>query len=83
VGLSLLAAGVVDYALLTDLPGVVPLLELNVSYNSSVIDPSRAVVLPLSWPDGTAAVSNLSGPDGMQLQPPFDLIVGGDLVYYR
>jgi predicted nicotinamide N-methyase len=83
VSLCLLAAGVVDRALLTDIPALVPQLETNVAHNSSVIEPGHALVLPLSWAHAADVASSMKGPDGMQLQPPFRLIVGSDLIYYR
>lgn len=92
----------VDYSLLTDIPDMLPHLQSNVEHNSSVLDPTRALVLPLRWAEA-ADVAQLQ-PGGQQqlsqqrrrgfgvqrgvqlpaqLQPPFELIVGSDLIYYR
>lgn len=102
VSLSLLAAGTVDYALLTDIPDMLPHLQSNVQHNSSVLDPQKALVLPLRWAEAAdvAALHQLGQQQqrqhqrlhmsgyGMQqlpvqLQPPFEFIVGSDLIYYR
>lgn len=102
VSLSLLAAGAVNYALLTDIPDMLPHLQSNVQHNSSVLDLQKALVLPLRWaePADVAALQQLGQqqqrqhqrlglrghgiqPPPAQLQPPFELIVGSDLIYYR
>lgn len=102
VSLCLLAAGVVDCTLLTDIPDMLPHLQSNVEHNSSVLDPSRALVLPLRWAEA-ADVAGLQQAGRqqlaqrqrrgfgrqqaaqlppVQLRPPFELIVGSDLIYY-
>lgn len=101
VSLSLLAAGVVDYALLTDIPDMLPHLQSNVQHNTGVLDPQRALVLPLRWAEAAdvAALQQLgqqqqqwqqwcsirgeAARPPVHLQPPFELIVGADLIYYR
>jgi hypothetical protein len=104
VSLSLLAAGVVDYALLTDIPDMLPHLQSNVQHNAGVLDAQRALVLPLRWAEAADVaglqqlgqqqqqqrqqqqlwhVRGQTARPPVQLQPPFELIVGSDLVYYR
>eukprot|EP00879_Flechtneria_rotunda_P008788 GHRR01009204.1.p1 GENE.GHRR01009204.1~~GHRR01009204.1.p1 ORF type:complete len:287 (+),score=113.14 GHRR01009204.1:533-1393(+) len=76
VSLSLLAAGVVQKALITDIPDMLPHLQLNVHHNDAVLDHTKAVVRPLRW--GNKADVAVLQP----FKPPFDLIVGSDLIYY-
>lgn len=120
VSLCLLAAGVVDYAVVTDIPDMLPQLLSNVRHNSGVLDVSKALVLPLRWAEaadvaalqqlGQAALQQQQRPPHAvhirqpfqeqqqqlllqrpqqtqlqqpQLQPPFEVIVGSDLIYYR
>lgn len=102
VSLCLLAAGAVDYALLTDIPDMLPHLQSNVEHNSSMLEPQRALALPLRWSaeNDVAALQQLGQQQQQrqrwqggarrqmtqpqpQLQPPFDLVVGSDLIYYR
>jgi predicted nicotinamide N-methyase len=101
VSLCLLAAGVVDYAVLTDIPDMLPHLQSNAEHNSGVLNQQRALVLPLRWSEAAdvAALQRLGQQQQRrrrpqlvrealpklppQLQPPFDLIVGSDLIYYR
>jgi predicted nicotinamide N-methyase len=74
VSLSLLAAGAVDSAIITDIPDMLPHMLSNVQYNSNVIRTSTALVRSLRWgqPQDVAALA--------PHQP--DIIVGADLVYY-
>ena len=76
VSLSLLAAAAVRSALITDIPDMLPHLQQNVAQNSSTLNPRLAHVKALRWslPADIAALS--------PFQPPFDLIVGADLIYY-
>jgi predicted nicotinamide N-methyase len=76
VSLSLLAAGAVHRAVITDIPDMTAHLESNVHHNAALFNPTRAVVKPLRW--GEAADVKGLAPFG----PPFQLIVGSDLVYY-
>eukprot|EP00878_Enallax_costatus_P034224 GHUV01037914.1.p1 GENE.GHUV01037914.1~~GHUV01037914.1.p1 ORF type:complete len:266 (-),score=61.15 GHUV01037914.1:23-820(-) len=76
VSLCLLAAGAVQRAIITDIPGMVAHLQQNVYHNDAVLDPQHAVVRPLRW--GEAAGIAALRP----YQPPFDVIVGSDLIYY-
>ena len=73
VGLAAAATSTFSRVVLTDLPSVAPLLERNAERN-----PGRASVevevLPLRWEDA-AAVRTAAA------RGPFDLIVGGDLLY--
>jgi predicted nicotinamide N-methyase len=76
VSLSLLAAGAVDAAIITDIPDMLPHMSSNVQYNSNVIRTSTALVRSLRWgqPEDVAALA--------PHHPPFDIILGADLVYY-
>lgn len=76
VSLSLLAAGVVQRAIVTDIPDMVPHLQANVHHNSRVVNPAQALVRQLRWGEA-ADVKGLA-----PFQPPFQLIVGSDLIYY-
>jgi predicted nicotinamide N-methyase len=76
VSLSLLAAGAVHRAVITDIPDMTSHLQFNVQHNSALFNPTRAVVKPLRWGEGSD-VKGLA-PYG----PPFQLILGSDLVYY-
>eukprot|EP00877_Chromochloris_zofingiensis_P003769 jgi/Chrzof1/13393/Cz07g31110.t1 len=76
VSLCLLAAGVVECAIITDIPDMLPHLALNVERNKQLIQPGTAHVHALRW-------SNISDTACLSpFKPPFDLIVGSDLVYY-
>jgi hypothetical protein len=76
VSLSLLAAGAVHRAVITDIPDMTAHLQSNVHHNAALFNPTRAIVKPLRW--GEAADTKGLAPFG----PPFQLIVGSDLVYY-
>ena len=73
VGLAAAARGTFWRVVLTDLPSVVPLLRRNAEANRT---PTSAMVeaLPLRWEDGEARRR-------VAARGPFDLIVGGDLLY--
>jgi hypothetical protein len=76
VSLSLLAAEAVRCALITDIPDMLPHLQHNIAHNAAILNPRLAHVKALRWsfPADVAALA--------PLHPPFDLIVGADLVYY-
>ena len=75
VSLALLACGCVEHVTITDIPDVLPFIQLNAARNADAVDARRMSVLPLRW--GAAAdIAALSR------RPPFDLLVGSDLVYY-
>jgi len=77
VSLALLASGRVQKAIITDIPDMLAHLQHNVHYNTAVLDPARAIVKPLRWGD-------LGDVEALKpYKPPFDLIVGSDLIYYR
>jgi predicted nicotinamide N-methyase len=76
VSMSLLAAGAVHRAVITDIPDMTAHLQSNVHHNAALFNPTRAIVKPLRW--GEAADAKGLAPFG----PPFQLIVGSDLVYY-
>ena len=74
VGISAAASGKFAEVVLSDLPTVVPLLQRNVASNTGACSGCRIEVLPLAW-DDTAALQRVAH------SGPFDLIVGGDLLY--
>ena len=74
MGLSLLAANAVDALVLTDIPDMLRHLQLNLQHNSRVVNGMRAAVAPLRW-SNAGDVAALA-----PHRPPFDLIVGADLV---
>lgn len=71
VSLSVLAAGVVDYAVLTDIPDMLPHLQSNVEHNSAVLDSRRALVLPLRWAEAAdvGALQQLGQQQHQQWRP--------------
>lgn len=76
VSLSLLACGCLSSATVTDIPDVLPFLTHNISLNQHLFRRSIVHIQPLRW-----AVED----DVKHLKPrapPFDLIVGSDLIYY-
>lgn len=76
VGISAAASGIFRRVLLTDLPSVTPLLRSNAVRNAAARPAESALsVEPLAWEDATA-ISALAAQHG-----PFDVIVGGDLLY--
>jgi len=74
VSLCLLAPDVLGSVVLTDLPGQLPLLRKNVDQNGMEHSgvQQRATVQPLTWG---------SLEDAAALEPPFDLIVGSDVIF--
>lgn len=71
VGLAAAASGRFERVVLTDLPTVVPLLQRNASANALH---SAVEVLPLAWDDEQMLRR-------VAARGPFELIVGGDLLY--
>lgn len=71
VSLSALAAGVVDYAVLTDIPDMLPHLQSNAEHNSAVLDSRRALVLPLRWAEAAdvGALQQLGQQQHQQWRP--------------
>ncbi len=74
VGLAAAASGRFRRVVLSDLPTVVPLLERNASANAKATNGTTVDVLPLTWDDDQ--MLNRAASSG-----PFDVIVGGDLLY--
>lgn len=76
VSLALLAAQAVDSVAITDIPDILPHLNLNLNHNAAVLDRSGATVQSLRWgvPADVAALR--------PVRPPYDVILGSDLVYY-
>lgn len=76
VGLAAAASGAFSRVLLSDMPSVVPLLSDNLQRNADVLPlrgaPVRAVAL--RWDDATQL-------ERVRAMGPFDLIVGGDILY--
>ena len=74
VGLAAAASGRFRRVVLSDLPTVVPLLERNASANAKATNGTNVDVLPLTWDDDQML-------DRAASSGPFDVIVGGDLLY--
>jgi len=74
VGLAAAASGAFSCVLLTDLPSVLPLTRSNAEANAAVCGSASVRVMPLRW-DSKADVQTASA------HGPFDLIMGGDLLY--
>ena len=75
VGLAAAASGGFSRVVLTDLPSVTPLLERNTASNSARMPTAVQIeAVPMRWDDDDELrrVAELG---------PFDLIVGGDLLY--
>lgn len=75
VGLAAAVSGGFSTVVLSDLPTVVPLLERNAAANAAAAPGTRIEVLPLAWDDADA-LRRAARDHG-----PYDLIVGGDLLY--
>ena len=75
VGLAAAVSGGFARVVLSDLPTVVPLLERNAAANASAVPAHTALeVLPLAWEDARML-------QRVAARGPFELIVGGDLLY--
>lgn len=75
VGLVAAATGAFKSVVLTDLPSVVPLLESNVEENRPSLAGVEMLSIPLRWDDEQEVR------DAALRYGPFELIVGGDLLY--
>ena len=74
VGLAAAASGACERVVLTDLPSVVPLLQRNAEHNAAAVEATDILPLALAW-DDTSALRSVAA------HGPFDLILGGDLLY--
>ena len=74
VGLAAAASGAFSHVLLTDLPSVLPLTSSNANANSAMTRGTSVVVMPLRWDSLTDMLA-------VSAHGPFDVIVGGDLLY--
>ena len=74
VGLAAAASGKFTRVLLTDLPSVTPLLNENLHRNSSAVKNAEVQVQPLRW-------NNDSDVRDVLAMGPFDVILGGDILY--
>ena len=75
VGLAAAASGSFEQVVLTDLPTVVPLLLQNIKLNEAIIAANCQVdAIECGW-DSTKMLRRVAR------RGPFDLIVGGDLLY--
>ncbi len=72
VSLSLLASGVVEAAVITDIQDMLPHLRANVARNAAAVDAGAAYVRALNWATAAEDAASL----GVLHGPPFDLIVG-------
>ena len=75
VGLAAAASGGFAKVLLSDLPSVVPLCADNARANSAAIGSTEVVPLGLRWEDKAQLRRTIKA------HGPFDLIVGGDILY--
>ena len=75
VGLAAAASGVYDRVVLTDLPSVLPLLEQNAERNRDAFAGTDVSAVSLRWDDDRELH------EVVRRFGPFDLIVGGDLLY--
>ena len=75
VGLAAAASGAHLRVVLTDLPSVLPLLEQNVAQNRDALGETELFVTSLRWDDDRELR------EAARRFGPFDLIVGGDLLY--
>ena len=74
VGLAAAATGRFARVLLSDLPSVSPLLDANIRQNREMLQ-GEVCVAPLRWEDAQAVRALKAS------HAPFDLILGGDLLY--
>ncbi|KAK3272765.1 hypothetical protein CYMTET_18956 [Cymbomonas tetramitiformis] len=75
VSLACAASGAVDSITITDLGGMMPLIQKNIDANQSSFGSNVIIQCqPLRWADKTDLAS---------LQGPYDLILGSDLIYYN
>ena len=74
VGLGAAASGGFSHVVMSDLPSVLPLIRQNVGTNIAALR-SEVAVEPLRWHVAGVASSLLAA------HGPFDLIVGGDVLY--
>ncbi|PNH04467.1 Methyltransferase-like protein 21D [Tetrabaena socialis] len=78
VSLALAACRAASSVTVTDLSDMLPHLRLNVGRNSALLQQGRLHVQALRWgQEGEADVQRLA-----PVQPPYDVIVGSDLIYY-
>ena len=75
VGLAAAASGAFSHVMLTDLPSVVSFMQRNISANRSVTGTTEVLAAALRWEE-SADLRAVAAAHG-----PFDLIVGGDLLY--
>ena len=75
VGLAAAASGAFSHVVLTDLPSVVPFTQRNVDANASATGTTEVSAVALRWEE-SADLRAVAAAHG-----PFDLIVGGDLLY--
>ncbi|KXZ54919.1 hypothetical protein GPECTOR_4g991 [Gonium pectorale] len=78
VSLALAATRCAASVTVTDLADLLPHLRVNASANAALLPPGRVHLAPLRWgQEGEEDVQRLS-----PVRPPFDVIVGSDLIYY-